>query len=124
MSWFSKIKQKVEGDLAKGSESTPGRVGQAIGRGIAAVGGRVKEKYNRKYGGGEYREARIKETTARAKEFNARAKLAKAKRAYKENKSNAFKAAFGIEGRKTPQDYSYLTGDKKRKGDYSFITGK
>lgn len=138
MGWFSKIKEKVEGNLAKGSESVPGKIGQAIGGGVARVGGAIKERYNRKYGGGEYREARTKDYEARAKETSAKAKLFKAKREARAQRGNAFRSAFGLDqkagnaknytfitGERSNNNYDFLTGARKKKsGDFSFITGK
>lgn len=126
MGWFKKIKEKVEGNLAKGSESTPGRVGQAIGRGIAAVSSHIGVQYRRRFSNEDYYvKRRTEDYKNRAEELKYQAKIAKYKREIANKQgTSTFKTAFGVGEKTQQQDYSYLTGGKKKKGDYSFITGK
>lgn len=139
MSWSRTIKKKLvqgmgntirrmKADLKE--DSTPARYGRAmgetIGRGIVFVGSAIKERYNRKYGGGEYREARIKEYESRAREASAKAKLVKARANLKKNQKGSFRPARDLSTLtgNNKGDYSFITGDKNKKSDYSFITGK
>lgn len=92
----TRAKGAVEQDLSKGSDSVPGRVGRTIGNVAARFGTNIKAKYNQRYGGGEYRAARIREYNEKRRELQAKNAVAREKRMLRENRAKGFRAALGI----------------------------
>lgn len=110
------------------------KVGEGIGYAAGATYQKAKEHYQKKRGGGEYREARIKEYESRAKEQQARNKLytAQAKQSkLKQGAKGSQPDLSFIHGGSKPYgerlDFLSGSGKGKKKGgsnSYNFLLGK
>lgn len=122
MGFFGIFKGGSEGKEARREASE--KVKQTFTSAGQRIGSNIGEAYNRRYGGGEYREARIKKNIEKAREIESRTRLSKAKSKYKTQRGSMF-AGFGGGTR----DLSYTTGGSNQKAGsrmedkYSFITG-
>lgn len=123
---FSSEKQDLQekwSEEDKGSRMAE-KVGQKIGEGIRHVGGKIHEKYKEKYGGGEYREARIKDIQSKAREMEAKSRLVKAQ-VRTQNVKQQKKGLFNI-GMQGKQDFSSIIGKPgpKKKDPYAHLFGE
>lgn len=136
MGFFQSLKERFQRDDSVKRGAT--RVGQAVGGAAAYVGSKAKEAYLRRYGGGEYREARIQELREKQREAQARASLSKATSEARRRRADSFRNFLGVPPaprsvrrdagyrRGRPRDGSLRNGTQppEAQNDYSFITGR
>lgn len=110
-------KESVKSELKDGA--------RVAGEAYQATKSYVKEKYNQRYGGGEYREARIKENKARAEEAESRAKLYRAQNKYsrESKKGQSLRPRGGLFGGGTV-DTAALFGNRSSAPNYDALLGR